>query len=212
MAAIVKIENLNKTYKDKIVLNNFNLDIEEKSFTIVNGPSGSGKSTLLNIIGLLDKKTRGDITLFGQKNVSPFSKKATVLLRDKIGYLFQNYALVENKTVGYNLKIALENVKGTKSEKERMIRKALKEVGLEGYEEKSIYKCSGGEQQRIAIARLLIKPCELILADEPTGSLDHGNKMLVVELLKKLHQDGKTIVMVTHDEELMDIGDNKVKL
>ncbi|MEG2016909.1 MAG: ATP-binding cassette domain-containing protein, partial [Clostridium sp.] len=182
------------------------------SFTIVSGPSGSGKSTLLNIIGLLDKKSSGDINLFDQKNVAPFSKKAELLLRDKIGYLFQNYALVENKTVGYNLKIALENVKGTKAEKERMIRKGLKEVGLEGYEDKNVYKCSGGEQQRIAIARLLLKPCELILADEPTGSLDHGNKMLVVELLKKLHEDGKTIVMVTHDEELMAIGDSQVKL
>lgn len=212
MASIVKIENLNKTYKDKIVLNNFNLEIEEKSFTIVSGPSGSGKSTLLNIIGLLDKKTSGDVILFEQKNVAPFSKKAELLLRDKIGYLFQNYALVENKTVGYNLKIALENVKGTKAEKERMIHKALKEVGLEGYEDKEVYKCSGGEQQRIAIARLLLKPCELILADEPTGSLDHGNKILVVELLKKLHRNGKTIVMVTHDEELMSAGDSNINL
>ncbi len=212
MAAIVRIENLNKTYKDKIVFNNFNLDIEERSFTIVSGQSGSGKSTLLNIIGLLDKKTSGDITLFDQKNVTPFSKKSELLLRDRIGYLFQNYALVENKTVGYNLKIALENVKGTKDEKERMIRKALKEVGLEGYEDKNVYKCSGGEQQRIAIARLLLKPCELILADEPTGSLDYGNKMLVVELLNKLHADGKTIVMVTHDEELMAAGDTHINL
>lgn len=212
MAAIVKIENLNKTYKDKVVFNKFNLEIEERSFTIISGPSGSGKSTLLNIIGLLDKKSSGDVTLFEQKNVAPFSKKAELLLRDKIGYLFQNYALVENKTVGYNLKIALENVKSTKAEKERMIRKALKEVGLEGYEDKNVYKCSGGEQQRIAIARLLLKPCDLILADEPTGSLDHGNKMIVVELLKKLHADGKTIVMVTHDEELMAVGDNQVNL
>lgn len=212
MATIVKIENLNKTYKDKVVFNKFNLEIEERSFTIISGPSGSGKSTLLNIIGLLDKKSSGDVTLFEQKNVAPFSKKAELLLRDKIGYLFQNYALVENKTVGYNLKIALENVKSTKAEKERMIRKALKEVGLEGYEDKNVYKCSGGEQQRIAIARLLLKPCDLILADEPTGSLDHGNKMIVVELLKKLHADGKTIVMVTHDEELMAVGDMQVNL
>lgn len=212
MAAIVKIENLNKTYKEKIVFNKFNLDIEEGRFTIISGASGSGKSTFLNIIGLLDKKTSGDITLFNQKNVPPFSKKAELLLRDKIGYLFQNYALVENKTVGYNLEIALENVKGTKAEKERMIGKALKEVGLEGYEDKNVYKCSGGEQQRIAIARLLLKPCELILADEPTGSLDYGNKMMVVELLKKLHENGKTIVMVTHDEELMAVGDTHINL
>ena len=106
--------------------------------------------------------------------------------------------------------IALENVKD--KNKDKLITKSLKEVGLEGYEKKIIYKRSGGEQQSIALARFLLKPCELILADEPTGSLDHDNKMIIVNLLQKMHNDGKTILIVTHDEELMKIGDNHIKL
>ena len=103
------------------------------------------------------------------------------MLREKIGYLFQNFALVENETVEYNLKLALDNIKADKKEK---IKEVLKEVQLEGYENKKIYKCSGGEQQRVAIARLLLKQCDLILADEPTGSLDESNREIIIKLLK----------------------------
>lgn len=201
---------MNKSFKDVEVFKDFNLEIKKNSFTIISGTSGSGKSTLLNIIGLLDTKDNGNIYLFEEKNVHPFSKKAEYLLREKIGYLFQNFALVDNETVEYNLRIALENVRD--KNKEELISNVLKQVGLKGYEKKMVYKCSGGEQQRIAIARLLLKPCELVLADEPTGSLDYDNKMLVVSLLEKMHKEGKTILIVTHDEELMEIGDNHIKL
>lgn len=210
MENIIRIENMNKSFKDVEIFKDFNLEIKKNSFTIISGTSGSGKSTLLNIIGLLDTKDKGDIYLFEEKNVHPFSKKAEYLLREKIGYLFQNFALVDNETVAYNLRIALENVKD--KNKEELISNALEQVGLKGYEKKMVYKCSGGEQQRIAIARLLLKPCEMVLADEPTGSLDHDNKMLVVSLLQKMHKEGKTILIVTHDEELMEIGDNHIKL
>lgn len=210
MENVIRIENMNKSFKDVEIFKDFSLEIKKNSFTIISGTSGSGKSTLLNIIGLLDTKDKGNIYLFEEKNVHPFSKRAEHLLREKIGYLFQNFALVDNETVEYNLKIALENVKA--KNKEELISNVLKQVGLQGYEKKMVYKCSGGEQQRIAIARLLLKPCELVLADEPTGSLDHDNKMLVVSLLQKMHKEGKTILIVTHDEELMEIGDNHIKL
>ena len=170
---------------------------------------GSGKSTILNIIGLLDKATSGDVILFGQKNIRPFSMKAEQMLKNKIGYLFQNFALIENETVVNNLKLALENVRGNKKEK---ISEALKEVGLEGYENKKIFKCSGGEQQRVAIARLLLKPCELILADEPTGSLDIKNREIVVKLLKNMQELGKTIIVVSHDPFFEEIADNVIDL
>ncbi len=210
MENVIRIENMNKSFKDVEIFKDFSLEIKKNSFTIISGTSGSGKSTLLNIIGLLDTKDKGNIYMFEEKNVHPFSKRAEYLLREKIGYLFQNFALVDNETVEYNLKIALENVKA--KNKEELISNVLKQVGLQGYEKKMVYKCSGGEQQRIAIARLLLKPCELVLADEPTGSLDHDNKMLVVSLLQKMHKEGKTILIVTHDEELMEIGDNHIKL
>ena len=107
------------------------------------------------------------------------------------------------------MKLALENVRGNKKEK---ISEALKEVGLEGYENKKIFKCSGGEQQRVAIARLLLKPCELILADEPTGSLDIKNREIVVKLLKNMQELGKTIIVVSHDPFFEEIADNVIDL
>ena len=128
---IVELENVSKSYGDKNVLNNLSFKIEEGTFNVIMGASGSGKSTILNIIGLLDKATSGDVILFEQKNIRPFSMKAEQMLKNKIGYLFQNFALIENKTVANNLKLALENVRGNKKEK---ISVALKEVGLEGYE------------------------------------------------------------------------------
>ena len=206
---IVELENVSKSYGDKNVLNNLSFKIEEGTFNVSMGASGSGKSTILNIIGLLDKATSGDVILFGQKNIRPFSMKAEQMLKNKIGYLFQNFALIENETVANNLKLSLENVRGNKKEK---ISAALKEVGLEGYENKKIFKCSGGEQQRAAIARLLLKPCELILADEPTGSLDIKNREIVVKLLKNMQEQGKTIIIVSHDSFFEAIADNVIDL
>ena len=206
---IVELKNVSKSYGDKNVLNNLSTKIEEGTFNVIMGASGSGKSTILNIIGLLDKATSGDVILFGQKNIRPFSMKAEQMLKNKIGYLFQNFALIENETVVNNLKLALENVRGNKKEK---ISEALKEVGLEGYENKKIFKCSGGEQQRVAIARLLLKPCELILADEPTGSLDIKNREIVVKLLKNMQELGKTIIVVSHDPFFEEIADNVIDL
>lgn len=147
----------------------------------------------MNLVGLLDKPTSGKVILFDEVAPKPFSGKATQLLRDKIGYLFQNFALVDNKSVEYNLKIALEHVKCNKSE---MIKDVLEEVGLEGFEKNKVYQCSGWEQQRISIARLLLKPCDLVLCDEPTGSLDLDNKHIIFDLLRKLKSQSKSVVVV----------------
>lgn len=200
---------MNKSYQDNIIFDKFNFEVEENTFNVVMGVSGSGKSTLLNIIGLLDKADSGDVILFGEKNIKPFSRKAEKMLREKIGYLFQNFALVENETVEYNLNLALDNIKADKKEK---IKEVLKEVQLEGYENKKIYKCSGGEQQRVAIARLLLKQCDLILADEPTGSLDESNREIIIKLLKRMQDSGKTIVVVSHDPVFKDIADQIIYL
>lgn len=207
---IIKIYNLKKSFGDKKVFDKFDLEVKENEFVVIVGKSGSGKSTLLNIIGLLDSPTSGDVELFNQKNIKPFSSQASKLLKDKIGYLFQNFGLLEDKTVFYNLMLCIENIK--MENKEEKVRKALKEVGLEGYENKKVYKCSGGEQQRVAIARLLLKPCELILADEPTGSLDKENKELIFDMLEKLHKNGKTIIVVSHDLDLINKAERVVEI
>ncbi|MEG0367660.1 MAG: ATP-binding cassette domain-containing protein, partial [Coprobacillus sp.] len=127
---------------------------------------------------------------------------------DKIGYLFQNYALIENETVYQNIQFVVHDLKN----KKELVKEALQKVHLDAYETKKIYQCSGGEQQRIAIARLMLKPCELVLADEPTGSLDTKNKAIVLDLLSQLHKQGKTIVLVTHDLDIIHCGTRHLSL
>lgn len=202
--SILQVENLNKSFGSHHVLNDLNIELDAGKITLLMGPSGCGKSTFLNIVGLLDTFDSGHVNLFGESAPKPFSPRATKLLRDRIGYLFQNFAMVDQKSVKYNLMIALEHVKGNKK---AMIDEALTKVGLKGFENKKIFECSGGEQQRIAVARLLLKPCELVLCDEPTGSLDEGNKDVVMELLMLLKQQGKTLLVVTHDDDLKEIAD-----
>ena len=194
---VVKLNGINKSFDDLPVLKNLTLKIDKGEMVAIVGHSGSGKSTLLNIMGLLEKKTSGDLEVLGSLNVKPFSRKGIKLLRNHIGFLFQNYALLDDKTVEYNLAIAVD--KGFCRVSVDDINKSLKIVGLEGFNNKKIYQCSGGEQQRVAIARLLLKKSSLIFADEPTGSLDEDNRNSIVELLKNLNQEGKTIVVVTHD-------------
>lgn len=207
---IIQVNHLHKAFGDHVIFEDFSMHVEEGEFVAIEGKSGSGKSTLLNLLGLLDKPDRGDIILFQEKNIKPFSRSAERYLKSKIGYLFQNFALLDNESVYYNMMLAIEHHK-IENKKEK-IAKALEQVGLKGYEDKKIYKCSGGEQQRISIARLLIKPCELILADEPTGSLDKENKEVVFSLLKKLQTMGKTIVVVSHDPDLIKIADRTIDI
>ncbi len=197
---IIEAIEINKSFGKQHVLQDLSFKVEQNEMIALMGKSGCGKSTLLNILGLLDKPDGGDYILFEHKNIKPFSAMATRMLRDKIGFLFQNFALIDNKDVYYNLNLALKNQKNLNHEE--AIAKALITVGLAGFEIKHIYQCSGGEQQRIAVARLLLKPCELIFADEPTGSLDDQNRDEVIGLLKILKDQGKTIVIVTHDEEV----------
>ena len=198
---VVVVDKIHKQYHDHVIFDDFSMEIEQGSFVAIQGASGSGKSTLLNMIGLLDSPDKGNIVIFDKKNVKPFSRQANKLLKAKIGYLFQNFALIDNKSVYYNLYLSIDHF-SFPDKKERIL-KALEDVGLKGFENKKICECSGGEQQRVALARLLIKPCQLILADEPTGSLDSVNKEVVFKILKKMQSQGKTIVIVSHDEELV---------
>lgn len=210
--SIIQLKNINKSYEEKNILNKYSLEIKQGEMVAIVGASGSGKSTILNILGLLEKFDSGEYIIDGDKNVEPNSSKATKILRNKINYLFQNFALVDEETVFYNLKLALKYTRKSNKEKKYAIREALNQVGLEGYENKKIYKLSGGEQQRIAIARSILKPCKIILADEPTGSLDEDNVKIVLSLLRNLNKDGKTIIVVTHDKSVAESCDKIVSL
>ena len=198
--SIVKLKNISKSYYQHNVFHDFNLEIDEGEFIIISGKSGSGKSTLCNIIGLLDKPDQGKVFIKDQE-IDYKDSKIAKLLSKNISYLFQNFALIDNKTVGYNLELVYPEKKKKKNNR-KLIEEKLSEVGMEGTYDKYIYECSGGQQQRVAIARLLLKQGDIIICDEPTGSLDEENKMLVMNLICDLHKKGKTIIMVTHDKTL----------
>ena len=205
---MITLNNISKKYNEKNIVRNFNLKINKGEFISIVGESGSGKTTLLNIIGLLEKQTSGDIVVMGIKN--PTSKELTKLQREFYGYVFQNYALIEEDSVQTNLKLALKYNKVI--DKQAEINRALKLVGLEGYNKKKVFEHSGGEQQRLALARIMLKKCEIILADEPTGNLDNKNRDIVFNILKDLNKQGKTIVIVTHDNYIANKCDKIIKL
>jgi len=207
---VVETVNLNKNFGNKNILNKFNLSVEEQEIITITGKSGCGKSTLLNIIGLLDGYSSGILFINGKQISKITTKEAMLLRRYYIGYIFQNYALIEGDTVEENLKLAAKY--GSGKDKKALIQQALCKVGLEDYEKKRIYELSGGEQQRVALARVFIKPCSLILADEPTGSLDSANKLLVLSLFEQLRQEGKTIIIVTHDLDIAGRFERKIQL
>lgn len=178
----------------------------------ITGKSGSGKTTILNIMGLLEKQDSGVVKLFDEKSPRIGSVGANKLLRTRLSYLFQNCALIDEATVDYNLEIPLIYVKKTRREKQELKMDALKKVGLNISLKQKIYELSGGEQQRVAIARILLKSCDLILADEPTGSLDPDNRSEIMRILKELNHAGKTIIVVTHDRYVAEACDRTINL
>lgn len=200
---MIVIKNLKKSFGEKEIFSNFNLNIESGEFLIVIGESGSGKTTLLNMIGGIETVDGGSIYV-DNIDITKLKNKRKYF-GETIGFLFQNFVLLENKTVQQNL-----NMINNKSE--IGIDKALSLVGMSDKKKHMVYTLSGGEQQRIALARLMIKKCSLILADEPTGSLDKKNKFVVMNILKQLNSMGKTIIMVTHDDDLIHEGKRVLKL
>ena len=209
---MIKIDKLNKKYGNRTVFKDFGIEFEEGAFVSIYGESGSGKSTLLNIIGLLEKFDSGDVIINGRKNIGIDSKEAILMRRNEISYLFQSYALIDEMTVYDNLKLSLEYRKYSKSEKDEKIREVLKYVGLSDKIKRFVYELSGGEQQRVAMARVLLHDTNIILADEPTGSLDEKNKQVILELLKKENEKGKTIIVATHDKDIKEISTKVVLL
>lgn len=193
---LIKLENITKTFNGNPIFANFNLEIEKGEFLGISGKSGAGKSTLLNIIGLLEE-CEGNIIIRGKKIDNINSKEARIVLKNEIGYLFQNYALIDDLTVYENLNIIFDNI--PKKERRTLALRELNKLGLGDVLNKKIYQLSGGEQQRVAIVRLILRNSEIILADEPTGSLDKKNGDIIMSLLKELHKEGKTIIMVSHD-------------
>ena len=204
---MIELKKVSKSFGEKIIFTDLSYKINNGEFVAIVGKSGCGKSTLLNIIGLLDFDYTGEV-LFNGKDVAMLKEKqVNEYIRNNINYLFQNYALIDDESVEYNLLLALEYEKIPLKEKKEKVSEALDKVGLASYNNKKVYTLSGGEQQRVALARIMLKKGDIILADEPTGNLDNSNARKVMSILKQLNKQGKTIIMVTHNEQLAQEGD-----
>ncbi len=205
----IQLDHVTKRYGSKCIFKEYNLLIYHGEFVCISGESGKGKSTLLNLMGALDTPDSGEIIIKNIKNPQFGTRKCRELLQREISFLFQNYGMVDNRTVLYNLQIGARIGKKSKED----IVSAMENVGLgKEYLEQKIFQLSGGEQQRVALARIALKPSSIILADEPTGSLDYGNKKKVMGILQGLHQQGKTIIVVTHDPEVVQYADRVIAL
>lgn len=209
---VIELRNMGKRIKNKTIFEGINFSIPSQTITTIFGESGSGKSTLLNIMGLIDNYNEGDYLLFGEKSPAINSRKALLDKRFRLSYLFQNFGLLENQTIDYNLNIGLQYTKLTKKESMDKKKEALEKVHLNTKLSTKIYQLSGGEKQRVALARTIIKPSQLIFADEPTGSLDSVNRDLIFELLTEQKKEGKTIILVSHDKDILKKSDIQIFL
>ena len=205
---MIQLLNITKRFDQKTVLSNISFSVSKNEFVCITGESGAGKTTLLNIIGLLEKPDSGELILNGKTH---FTKREILKLRRNFfGYIFQDYLLIPDKTVEENIDISI--CKNKKMDK-KDIHEVMKKVGMDSScFNKKVYHLSGGEQQKVAIARMMMKQYELVLADEPTGNLDYKNKMNVIEILKDIKKVGKTIICVTHDKEVADSADRIINL
>ncbi len=209
---MIRLEGLNIAYGDKEIITDFNAKFESKKLNFLTGPSGCGKTSILNAIGLINDNYRGKIFVNDCELKKVTNKIRVNKFRYEIGFLFQNFGLIENQTIEDNLLIALKYQKLTKKEKRNKIIETLCYLNIDLDPKQKIYCLSGGQQQRIAIARLLLKECQIILADEPTGSLDMDNSLIVMDELRNLAKLGKTIIVVTHDLELIKAEDRCISL
>jgi putative ABC transport system ATP-binding protein len=203
---VLKVENLTKTYqlgkRDIQPLTNLDLEIKKGEFTAIMGPSGSGKTTLLNIIGCIDKPTKGKVLINNINTATLPESQLYKIRRDNIGFVFQTFNLLPYLNARENVELAMELAGKYKNQRSDRAKELLNMVGLSGREEHRPQRLSQGEQQRVAIARALANDPAIILADEPTGNLDVKNKQEIIKLLANLNINQKTtIIMVTHDKQ-----------
>jgi len=208
----IEIKNLNKIYRngegDLKVVNDVSLNIKKGQFVIILGPSGSGKSSLMNLIGGIDRPNSGDILIDGKDIVSYSNKELNEYRREKLGFVFQFYNLIQDLSVEENIKVCQYISKNPLD-----VNGVIEKVGLKGMEKKYPNELSGGQQQRVSIARAIVKNPQLLLCDEPTGSLDYKTSKEILKLLVQLNKDyNTTIIMITHNEAIKDLANLVVKI
>ena len=216
MSTLVEIKDMCKIYNpgenEVWALNHVNVSIEEGEFVAIIGQSGSGKSTLMNMLGCLDVPTSGAYMLHG-KDVAGLSDDELSDIRNReIGFVFQGFNLIQNLTALENVELPLIYRGVSKHQRLELSKAALVKVGLEKRMEHKPAEMSGGQQQRVAIARAIAQAPPIILADEPTGNLDSGSTKEIMQIMKELHKEGRTVILITHDNEIAAQADRIIKI
>ena len=206
---LLEVKNVSKIYGDLHALKEVSFQVRKGEWVAIMGSSGSGKSTMMNIIGCMDKPSVGEVILDGQDITKESKNSLTKIRREKIGLIFQQFHLIPYLTALENVMVA-QYYHSIPDEQEAL--QALERVGLKDRAKHLPSQLSGGEQQRVCIARALINSPEIILADEPTGNLDEVNEKIVIDILTQLHEEGSTIIVVTHDLEVGDVAERKIIL
>lgn len=213
---MIKLKDVSKIYlmgNEKVhALDHANLHVKKGEFVSIIGPSGSGKSTMMNIIGCLDTADEGEYLLDNQP-IKDYSERELARIRNKkIGFVFQNFNLLQKMSAAENVELPLIYQRMPAVKRKEQVEKALKQVGLLERKNHKPTELSGGQQQRVAIARALATHPSLFLADEPTGALDSKTSAEIMDLFHELHAGGNTIVLITHDEEVADQAERKIRI
>ena len=216
MKNVIELRSVSKVYKSKgvddvVALDNMTLEVGRGEFIAICGVSGSGKSTLLHIIGCLDQPTSGTVLVSGTDVSNLSDTKLARIRNEKIGIVLQDFALIPYRTAYDNVMVPLYFSKNKKNANERIM-ESLEKTGVVDLARREIRKMSGGQKQRVAIARALVNDPDIILADEPTGQLDSKTKKEIAGLFKAINSEGRTIVVVTHDDELAKTADRVIRI
>lgn len=206
---MIELRNINKGFDDRIVLENLNYNFYEGNSYALIGASGAGKTTLLNIIGKLEEVDSGDI-IVNDMNLNNIKEKD--YFKNYLSYLFQNFGLIENKSIQENLMLAFIGEKISKLEMQKKMNEALKRVHLDVNLNRKIYTLSGGEAQRVALAKTILKDSPIILADEPTASVDQKNSEEIIELILSLKKENKIIIIATHSPDIYNQVDHILEI
>lgn len=213
---MIELKNITKRYgkndNEVLALNDVSLHIDKGEFVAIMGASGSGKSTLLQIIGAMDKASEGEYILDGNSLSAYNERQLCKLRKEKFSFVFQNFALMDKYSAYENIELPLLHTKKSRNERRKLIIEATRKLNVEDQLKKYPKQMSGGQQQRIALARALVSGAEIILADEPTGALDHATSIELMTLLKEYNKSGKTIILVTHDNEVAEFADRVIMI
>lgn len=213
---LLSLKNIYKNYlqgnMEIPVLKDINLDIEEGEYVAIMGPSGSGKSTMMNIIGCLDRPTEGSFYLDGEDISFMNDRKLSIVRNKYIGFVFQNFNLLPRQSALSNVELPLQYAGVPRSKRKPLCEEALTKVGLAERMDFKPTQLSGGQKQRVAIARAMVNSPKILLADEPTGALDSKSGIQVMQLFRELHEEGKTVIMITHSEEIAKHADRIITI